>query len=95
MVRERFTSRVALNRANRTVNVSYADGPFKHMANHWRFEPAAGGGCLIDFHVDFEFRSALLQKLIACSSTRRSSDGRSLRGESATALWREAAAGLA
>jgi coenzyme Q-binding protein COQ10 len=64
MVRERFTSRVHLDRPGRTINVAYADGPFKHMANHWRFEPQADGGCLIDFYVDFEFRSMLLQKLI-------------------------------
>jgi coenzyme Q-binding protein COQ10 len=64
MVRERFASRVVLDRPGRTIAVSYADGPFKYMANHWRFEPTAGGGCLIDFYVDFEFKSVLLQKLI-------------------------------
>src|SRR5258708_5252037 len=47
MVRERFTSRVVLDRPRQTINVTYADGPFKHMANHWRFEPSAEG-CLID-----------------------------------------------
>ena len=64
MIRERFSSRVVLDRPARTINVSYADGPFKYMANHWRFEPAPGGGCLIDFYVDFEFKSAILQRLI-------------------------------
>ena len=64
MIRERFTSRVVLNQPDLSVNVTYADGPFKHMANHWRFEPTGGGGCLIDFFVDFEFKSPLLQKLI-------------------------------
>jgi coenzyme Q-binding protein COQ10 len=63
MIRERFSSRVALDRPNHTINVSYADGPFKYMANHWRFEPTAGG-CVIDFYVDFEFKSVILQKLI-------------------------------
>ena len=64
MIRERFTSRVLLDRPAMTINVTYADGPFKYMANHWRFEAKSGGGCLIDFYVDFEFKSALLQKLI-------------------------------
>ena len=39
-------------------------GPFKHLTNHWLFEPTADGGCRIDFYVDFEFRSRMLQKLI-------------------------------
>jgi len=62
MVRERFTSRVELTPPNR-IDVAYAEGPFKHLTNHWIFEPAAGG-CEIDFYVDFEFRNRVLQKLI-------------------------------
>jgi coenzyme Q-binding protein COQ10 len=44
--------------------VAYAEGPFRHLNNHWRFEPLPNGHCRIDFYVDFEFRSAILQKLI-------------------------------
>jgi coenzyme Q-binding protein COQ10 len=63
MVRERFTSRIALSRPSR-IDVTYAEGPFRHLDNHWRFAPEPGGGCRIDFHVDFEFRSRMLQTLI-------------------------------
>lgn len=62
MVRERFTSRVELASPHR-IDVAYAEGPFKHLTNHWVFEPAPGG-CEIDFFVDFEFRNRVLQKLI-------------------------------
>src|SRR5262244_3928525 len=62
MFRERFTSRVALDPPRR-IDVSYADGPFRHLQNRWRFSPAAGG-CRIDFFVDFEFRSRLMQRVI-------------------------------
>jgi coenzyme Q-binding protein COQ10 len=62
MVRERFTSRVILDRARR-IDVSYSEGPFKYLTNHWLFVPQESG-CLIDFYVDFEFRSRLLQKVI-------------------------------
>jgi coenzyme Q-binding protein COQ10 len=64
MIRERFASRVALDRPHLAIDVTYADGPFKHLSNRWRFEPTPEGGCRIDFYVEFEFRSALLQKLI-------------------------------
>jgi coenzyme Q-binding protein COQ10 len=62
MFRERFTSRVALD-APRRIDVTYAEGPFRRLNNHWVFEKVPGG-CRIDFYVDFEFRSRLMQKLI-------------------------------
>jgi coenzyme Q-binding protein COQ10 len=63
MVRERFTSRVTLAPPDR-IDVSYADGPFKYLDNHWIFEPQPDGGTVLDFYVDFEFRSRFLQKMI-------------------------------
>ena len=62
--RERFTSRVELDPAGRRIDVTYKDGPFRYLNNHWHFEPLADGGCVIDFFVDFEFKSVLLQKAI-------------------------------
>ena len=63
MVRERFTSRVTLARPHR-IDVAYTEGPFRYLNNHWVFTDLDNGSCEIDFFVDFEFRSALLQKLI-------------------------------
>jgi len=62
MVRERFTSRVHLYRPDR-IDVEYAEGPFKYLENHWKFIPQ-DGGTLIDFHVDFEFRSRVLTGIV-------------------------------
>lgn len=64
MFRERFTSRVHLDRPALRIDVEYADGPFKFLANHWVFEPDGRGGTVIDFYVDFEFRSKILEKAI-------------------------------
>jgi coenzyme Q-binding protein COQ10 len=64
MVRERFTSRVKLDRANLRIDVAYAEGPFRYLNNHWRFEPLPNGHCRIDFYVDFEFHSPILQRII-------------------------------
>lgn len=63
-IRERFTSRVALDRPNMKIDVEYENGPFKYLENHWHFEPDGAGGCKLDFYVDFEFRSRLLEMLI-------------------------------
>ena len=62
MIRERFTSRVTLTPHSR-IDVEYVDGPLRRLVHHWEFLPHPSG-CEIDFHVDFEFRSRMLQALI-------------------------------
>jgi coenzyme Q-binding protein COQ10 len=62
--RERFGSLVTLRPELRTIDVEYLQGPFRYLQNHWRFTPVGESACEIDFFVDFEFRSAILQKLI-------------------------------
>ena len=63
MVRERFTSRVDLEPEERVIRVQYVDGPFRYLNNTWQFIEHADG-CMIDFYVDFEFRSRVLQKML-------------------------------
>ena len=60
--REKFTSRVALDRPKR-VGVTYENGPFRYLNNQWNFVPH-GSGTEVDFFVDFEFRSRILQAAI-------------------------------
>ncbi|MEN8196552.1 MAG: type II toxin-antitoxin system RatA family toxin [Pseudomonadota bacterium] len=63
-IREKFTSEVTPDRAAMRVDVAYRDGPFKYLNNHWIFNAQPDGGCEIDFFVDFEFRSRLLQRIM-------------------------------
>ena len=63
MIRERYGSRVTLNEPDR-IDVTYTQGPLKYLNNHWKFLPREDGHCLIDFYVDFEFRSKVLQRMI-------------------------------
>lgn len=62
MIRERYTSKVELDRPNR-VDVTYTRGPFRYLENHWQFEPHPDG-CQVDFYLDFEFRSRILQRIM-------------------------------
>lgn len=62
--REKFGSRVTLDPTTYKIDVAYLDGPFKYLNNHWRFTPVDDGSCEVDFFVDFEFRSFILQKMI-------------------------------
>jgi coenzyme Q-binding protein COQ10 len=62
MFRETFRSQVTLERPHH-VHVRYLTGPFRYLNNHWRFNPHPQG-TEVDFFVDFEFRSRLLQAVI-------------------------------
>ncbi len=57
---ESFTSRVELNEPEKTIAVTYVDGPFKYLENVWQFHPVRGGGSQVDFHIRYAFNSALL-----------------------------------
>lgn len=63
LFRESFTSRVELTPHER-IDVHFTKGPFKRMVTHWRFAPAGEGRCRVDFHVEFEFYSRILQAAI-------------------------------
>lgn len=62
--RERFGSRVVLWPEAKKIDTEYLDGPFKYMKSNWAFTDRADGGCDVYFFVDFEFKNAILQKII-------------------------------
>jgi coenzyme Q-binding protein COQ10 len=64
-VRETFTSRVTLDRSATppTILVEYLDGPFRRLENRWRFIDRPGGST-VDFFIDYEFKSMVLQLLM-------------------------------
>ena len=59
-LREKFTSRVTKERPGR-IHVDYLDGPLKYLRNDWRFRPDGQGGTLVDFSIDFEFKSKIFE----------------------------------
>jgi len=64
LFRERFGSRVTLHPKEKRIDTEYLDGPFKYMKSWWQFRDLPEGGCEVEFFVDFEFRNAILQKVI-------------------------------
>lgn len=65
--RERFGSRVVLwpeQDGVWKIDTEYLDGPFKYMRSGWSFKDRPEGGCHVEFFVDFEFKNAILQRLI-------------------------------
>jgi coenzyme Q-binding protein COQ10 len=62
MIRENFTSRVALDRETKKILVEYVDGPFSHLENRWSFVQTESG-CDVTFDIDYAFRSRTFQLL--------------------------------
>lgn len=62
--RERFGSRVTLFPDEKRIDTQYLDGPFSHLNSGWQFTDLPQGGCEVKFFVDFEFRNAILRKVI-------------------------------
>ena len=65
--RERFGSRVTLWPQDLHIDTEYLDGPFEYLKSGWQFTDLGtpdAPSCRVDFFVDFEFRNALLRKVI-------------------------------
>jgi coenzyme Q-binding protein COQ10 len=63
-VRERFSTRVRRDPALKRIDAELLSGPFRRLRNRWDFVPEEGG-TRIDFDIDFELRSRLLEGLLA------------------------------
>src|SRR6185437_13165066 len=64
LVRETFTSRVTLDRANLEILVEYLEGPFRRLNNRWRFRPVDERLSDVEFYIAYEFRSRTLGMLM-------------------------------
>ena len=61
-LREKYTSRVIIDSAARTIDVAQTSGPFKQLENHWRFTPLEQG-CKVDFSLAYEFKNRVLNAI--------------------------------
>ena len=65
-LKERFSTRVRRDAAERQIDVNLLSGPFRRLTNRWRFF-ADPGGTRIEFDIDFQFKSRLLDGLLAAN----------------------------
>ncbi len=64
LIRQTFTSRATLDKANLKILVEYLDGPFKRMQNRWAFRPTGDDACEVEFFIDYEFASRTFSMLM-------------------------------
>jgi coenzyme Q-binding protein COQ10 len=65
-LKERFSTRVRRDLGNRKIDVDLLSGPFKKLANRWEFHEEEGG-TRVEFDIDFQFKSRLLEALLAAN----------------------------
>jgi ribosome-associated toxin RatA of RatAB toxin-antitoxin module len=53
-----------VNHRPETIDMVFVDGPFKHFSGHWNFIPLKEGACKVDFKLNWEFKSVILDKII-------------------------------
>lgn len=63
-LRERFATRVRRDALNKQIDVSLLSGPFRKLVNRWRFIDAGHGCTRIEFDIEFQFKSRLLEGLL-------------------------------
>jgi len=65
-LRRRFSTMAVLDRPHR-IEISSYDPIFDRFEQRWTFETASEGGTNVEYHVDFKFRSRVLQMLMGKS----------------------------
>ena len=66
-LKERFSTRVRRDAVNRQIDVTLLSGPFKRLANRWEFFDAEDGATRVEFDIDFQFKSRLLEALLSAN----------------------------
>jgi ribosome-associated toxin RatA of RatAB toxin-antitoxin module len=61
-LRQEFTTQNT-RRPGERIDMALVSGPFRTLRGHWQFTPLGEGGCRVDFRLEYEFASALLEKV--------------------------------
>ena len=46
------------------IHLQLADGPFEHLAGHWRIRPLGPAGCAVEFNLEYAFKSRTMEKVL-------------------------------
>jgi coenzyme Q-binding protein COQ10 len=65
-LKERFSTRVRRDAPARQIDVTLLSGPFRRLANRWQFFDD-DGGTRVEFDIDFQFKSRLLETLLSAN----------------------------
>lgn len=64
LFRETFTSRIVLDPEKQTIDVTYLDGPIRHLENRWLFRPIDERHSEVSFFISYEFQNRALAAIM-------------------------------
>jgi coenzyme Q-binding protein COQ10 len=73
LLRERFTTKVLLDKPRLAIDVAFVSGPLDALENRWRFHPLPDGSTEIEFFIRFELKNPILRAIMAASFDRAAS----------------------
>ena len=59
--REQFRCKIELNHGQKTIDVGFVNGPFRHLETNWHFEDVRSDQSKVHFCIDFELKNIVLQ----------------------------------
>ena len=62
-IRQSFVTR-NVNKAPERIDMRFVRGPFRSLVGHWFFIRVGSLGCRIEFKLDYEFASGVLEALV-------------------------------
>jgi len=72
LLRKNFSTVAALDAPHR-IDVTSTDPLVERFEQHWAFAPDPQGGSIVDYRIDFKFRSRLLQMVVGGALGERAS----------------------
>jgi ribosome-associated toxin RatA of RatAB toxin-antitoxin module len=63
-IKQHFTTH-NLKQSPHQMDITLADGPFKHLEGHWHFIELRPDACKIEFKLSYEFSNGFLEKMIS------------------------------
>ena len=87
-LKERFSTRVRRDAPNHRIEVNLLSGPFRRLANRWQFADAGADGTRVEFDIDFQFKSRLLETLLTANFSHAVDRLMTCFEARAQALWR-------
>jgi ribosome-associated toxin RatA of RatAB toxin-antitoxin module len=62
-IKQSFTTE-NINTPPTSIAMTLVNGPFRHLTGEWTFKPLRADACKIEFNLNYEFSSKLLEQLV-------------------------------
>jgi len=62
-IRQHFSTE-NISEPSNLISMKLVSGPFRRLQGHWRFMPLGEDACKVEFHLEYEIASRILERAI-------------------------------